>query len=758
MSNEIINQNNSWWIQYLKPNEEPLYNEDDITPQQNHANEKVESNSKKDENVEILPEEQLLKQIEELAPNGRCITSPNRVQPLVDIAANPNCPPDIFDKLLEIRFTQQDSERRFYSDLLESPKLSEEKLLKIAISGTRLSTYQFTRFENCPSEVLSLLSQNLGSYDQSDIVKILKHPCCNESVLETMAENGNLNNDERYWDNENNPALLFIKMLDDENCSPNLFKSIIKGSLQESYDRYRDRTNYEVIKPRLNMILAHPRMTDEYFHTGLEIARFGNKSFQQQVYKTIVQNKAASAQICSEILEKAKSIPQFADELSKIIASRGLNIKEKTEKQKNNFLNHLCSEDCQEKDIAAFVTNVHQAIQSGEADKIEKIKDLLFSGREEDVFIVDHKIMEWFVNNGTTENLSAVNDVRSLYGLKTVIEEFSHEDSDIVDAKRIRFSGSLSAMGTKNPHYTRKHTQAFLNYTPDYSADFKTKDYDLSQNEALQKAAEEGIIFPKDKLKEIFVEGHIPPQLVQKFNLADFSQLLVENSEGYVDEERGLLIDFSDFQTDVPKSIREQFWMKAAQNEELVAFVSQDLQKKGIPEGDIKQLWENALDTGSPCHNSRGFRNVYGVSLQVHHRKALKDGGQNQMDNFMIVVNLQGEVVFVDENVVQEIRNEGIDPLDSHAPLHEYDNPLVFLYQKKDGTISQNQTSDSKRIKVLTYPTAPCGKNENILYYGGPGQESCCVGSIEGRIHGVVYDVGKRKKETVTYKDKTEGR
>ena len=470
----------------------------------------------------------------------------------------------------------------------------------------------------------------------------------------------------------------------------------------------------------------------------MDFVRYTEPQERFKFCKKIVQNKFCTPKFYQDLLKKVPFTSKQANSLNKIMIDKGENI------DAENLLLHLCSDKCSEKDLKKFIKIADEAVKSKDKEKIGKISEILFSQDEQDVFALDNKIMTWLFTKGNIKDLDAVNNVRRFYGLQTDIGDYWHEDSDVVDARRILFSGNLSAIGEKNPHYARKHSAEFLKYKPDYSKEYSAEDYDLSHNISLKKLAQEGVAFPLDRIKECLAEAHVPPLLVNKFNITDFSHILIENSTSYIDDEMGKQLNLSEFQSDVSLSFREQFWQKVGKNDKLVKFISQDLENKGIMPGVIDQIWENVRESGSPCHNAQGYRNVFGVSLQLHHGKALKDGGKNKDDNIIIVVSIDGEKTILNDFDEERTRNIGLKDLNSHLPFHEFDNPLVNIYVDEKGNFSNKLLEKGKRIGVFTTPLPLGISGQSVLYYGGPNARSCCVGSVNGKVFDVDYDVTKK--------------
>ena len=422
-----------------------------------------------------------------------------------------------------------------------------------------------------------------------------------------------------------------------------------------------------------------------------------------------------------------------------------------SQKPYRSLIENLGRETSKDEDIESFLKMAHTAVSSQDSAKIELFKKVLFSAGEQAVYNLDHRAVEWFTNHGTPENLEILNQMRGLYGLKTEVRDYYEKDSDIVDIKRIKFGNTLSAMAryvkdensgemVENIHYFRKHSEEYLTARPDYGREYIPEDYDLSAVPSYQKMVAEGVAMPAADLQKALAENHYSPEAVKSFNVTDLSHIYIESKEGNLDENRQYSLDLKSYKPDIGLSIRQKYWQKVAVDEQLVKFVSDDLRRKNGPESAIAQIWENCRRDGNPSKDENGKTNVHSVSLQIHHRHALKDGGNNVDDNFVIVVEMKGERE-VEKNGRKFIYQFGQEKLNSHKPNHEYDNPSVELYLDNDGNMVKYKTE--KRVTVITKPS-----DDNTKYYGGIREHSACVADGKGNIKQASYATDKQTKES----------
>lgn len=465
----------------------------------------------------------------------------------------------------------------------------------------------------------------------------------------------------------------------------------------------------------------------------------------------LAEHPSCNEKIAEQIIKiAAKHAPEALSEIEYSVAENltGSDMKHAFEtytlqKSYKGLIKQLGSEEAKDDDVAEFIKMADKAVSSEDKANIELFKTVLFSAGEQAVYNLDHRAVEWFTNHGTPENLDKLNNLRGLYGLKTEVRAYYDKDSDLVDIKRIKFGNTLSAMARyvkdeqtgemkDNVHYFRKHSPEYLDATPDYGHDYKPEDYDLSAVESYQKMLKEGVAMPAVELQAALAKNHYNPDIVKNFNVTDLSHIYIESKEGLLDDSRQYSLDLKSYQPDVGLSIRQKYWQDVAADKQLVEFISEDLRRKNIPDREIEQIWENCRRDGNPTKDENGKTNVRSVSLQVHHRHALKDGGDNVKDNFVVVVEMKGERSS-ENNGQTRIYQFGQEKLNSHKPNHEYDNPTVELYLNEAGNIVKEPTE--QRVTVITSPL-----DDNTKYYGGPRAVSACIADEQGNIKQASYD------------------
>lgn len=361
-----------------------------------------------------------------------------------------------------------------------------------------------------------------------------------------------------------------------------------------------------------------------------------------------------------------------------------------------------------------------EAIKSGDKDKINNVNNILHSCDDATVFDIDRQIMGFLMHHFNDNMLESVNNLRGFYGLKTIVEDYDIKEANLRAVERLEFMGMIGVTDVDSPYYNFEHSAAYRSFKPDYDKRYKLKDYDLTQSNAVKILLEHDFKKLVKKLPRALAVSQVPPDIVNDLNVKDLSAILIE-SEG-IDTSFRSMVDIEEITGSRKPSIREQFWKDVANDKELVYFISKDLISKGISQEDIDTIWENAKTTGSPNYDENNERNVSSVYLQVHHRIALKDGGKNEKDNFIIVLNIP-------------------DRLNTHNPLHQFDTPLDFLCVTDDVKYpikqieNASQVQGKKRKKIYTVMKSDEENSENNLvrYYGGATEESIYVGDIKNR-------------------------
>ncbi|MBR1915940.1 MAG: hypothetical protein IJ830_05860 [Alphaproteobacteria bacterium] len=515
------------------------------------------------------------------------------------------------------------------------------------------------------------------------------------------------------------------------------------------------------------------------------------------LFKQVLEEKICSEEYVIKILTKLNDNEHY-DNIAKIAQQNyGENTEVKNvlktldkERRNRKIIDDVLNEAPAGSKTEAFIRLADAVIQTRDEENINQFKKLLFSRGEEAVFRVDKQAMTWFVNNGDETALEALNNLRQIYGLKTELSEYWHIDPNINDAKRIRFEGAYSAIGklqydretgdlVNNPHYVRKLSDAYLGFKPDYSRDFKPKEYDLHQNEAYNTFVSEGVKMPIKKLQEAFSKLHMPPETAQKLNGTDLQHVLVTYTNWYDEqknnymwqedercddelnkslfeamhaEDEGYHIPMRGFSSKAPVSIRSKKWKAFAHNKELVEFVSKDLRRYDIDELTIKRFWENARNHGSPCYDKYGNVSFYGLRSSLHHGEPLRQGGTNEQST-IITLNIR-KACYVERtdwegDTYTRWQEGGNMEVHSHDPFHFFDNPCVHLYQRlSDGKLTIKDEESGvmkKRMMIITRPSAECKEGEQVVYYGGPRECSCAIMDKEGHVRQASYDFWKRE-------------
>ncbi len=368
----------------------------------------------------------------------------------------------------------------------------------------------------------------------------------------------------------------------------------------------------------------------------------------------------------------------------------------------------------------SFEEQILQAAQDaqGNEEKKNKFYNFLLSEGEERVLDIDTKVMQYLVDNFTQTNLDAVNDLKKFYGLKVSIEEGDYASGDENTAKRLEFDSMVSSIDDEE-YYKLLHTEEFLNFKPDKRKKYKWMDYTSLEDESsafktLKKYNFDSLL---NVAVDSFIKNHIPPEKAKNFNIKDIYELIIQdkgNKEIY-DRDGDYLFTktryhLAEFGAEsLVENARSQFWMDLAENPKVVQAISADLKKKGINDFDIDSIWSNAKE-GNP--QGSGRNRIENISFQLHHNRALKDGGENNPSNFVVVTSF------------------------SHRFLHQQDNPLVTLYKNENA-----KNSDDKII--TTTPLTPNAKrvrlrigfvnetlHQKVRYYGGPRRQSICKGLL----------------------------
>lgn len=404
----------------------------------------------------------------------------------------------------------------------------------------------------------------------------------------------------------------------------------------------------------------------------------------------------------------------------------------KTLAQKNGFDGVFAHKIFSEPKMLKMLKTVDTASKNNDKKALNKFKTKLAKMSEKEIFQIDHAAMAWLVNNFTQENLKKVNNLRAFWGLKAVISEESLIDKNLRDIRRMEFSHSVSETEQSNPHYEHTYSDTYKNFVPDHNESFEKKEYTdvLTSSPAVKMLKEHGFSSFVKQLPNVLQNAHVPPSLVPELYVKDLQHLLIEHHNHDISNRwRRSIFDLDEVGiTHKADEVRSTFWKEVVKDKDLIKFISNDLKKKGIDQNTIKQMWEDAKEYGNPNCNVRS------VFFNVHHRVALKDGGTNTPDNFVIVIRMPGVV-------------------DSHSPLHEYDNPLIHLYKHKevgkDGVIISDKKRGKEDVEIRLNTVFVADEenirkniNKKVLYYGGP-HASSYIGKVHQAVRSALNNIDK---------------
>ena len=395
--------------------------------------------------------------------------------------------------------------------------------------------------------------------------------------------------------------------------------------------------------------------------------------------------------------------------------------------------------------VIAMIDKVNTAIESNDEKTLQEFRKTLKQLGDKQVYRIDHAAMEYLVNNFTEENLKKVNNLRAFWGLKSVISEESLTEKNLRDIRRLEFSQKIGVTARSNPHYEHTYSKDYQKFVPDYNAKYEPDDYKevLKKNNAVKQLEEHGFDTFVEQLPRVLAKAHVPPELVytndeHQLLVKDFEHLLVEHYHLDQTKLNSMQLAKIEHRAD---PVRETFWKEIANDKKLVEHITKYLEKHGVPDYEIDQMWRDAKDYGWP-NLSTGRQTIRPVFMQVHHRIALKDGGTNTPDNFVIVVR------------IPNWNDWSIAELDSHSPLHEYDNPLIHLYKHKevgnDGIIisQKPKSKDDVEIRLNTVFVADeenirNNKPERVLFYGSIDPEDMYVGKVNSHVRAVINKLNK---------------
>ncbi len=523
----------------------------------------------------------------------------------------------------------------------------------------------------------------------------------------------------------------------------------------DRYDRYKfrklcDRYGYKVsrleclmeIYPSFDMSLALLKCADisNDWDVQLSLVRFATDNFiksnpnkkQFEEFVSVLCRKSLDSRFTNDV--KIESLHKIMDKFS---SPEEIKICKKYAKMNNLDINgHRIIAYPK---MVSLLEEIDSAYKNNDKKHLSRIKQKIKRMNDQDFYHIDHMAMEFLVNNFTQENLEKVNNLRAFYGLKAVVSEQPLLEKNERDIRRMEFAHNIGVTKENNPHYEHTYSEAFKKFIGDYGQQYYPDDYIdvLQDSEAVKMLNEHGFGSFIEQLPEVLAEHHVPPKLVPQFYVKDLQYFLLDSHSYSIDKyEKRSIFDFNEVDIEPPvPEVRKTFWKNVVRNKKLVKFITNDLRKKGVRDFYIKLLFENAKLYGNPNYDTKDCD--FPVFLQVHHRVALKDGGTNTPDNFVIVVNMPNK-------------------LNSHKPLHEWDSPLVHLYKHKevdkDGIIISQKTKSEEDIEVrlntVFVKDEENSKNnslERVLYYGGPQISSMFIGESNRSLRLSIQNIHRLK-------------
>ncbi len=407
---------------------------------------------------------------------------------------------------------------------------------------------------------------------------------------------------------------------------------------------------------------------------------------------------------------------------------------------KNNYLENALNEKYPDMPFAEQLLRETTAVTKSDNPKDKEFFYNCVMGYDDKKLLdMDSDIMRYLVDNFTQENLDTVNNFRGMYGLKVTYTYGDISDTNINSVKRLQFDAMVGKVEDER-FRSMLHTKEFLEFKPDNNHKFKYNDYDQLDDEsaALKYLKEYGFDEYIGKIKDTLCKMKVPPKIAVKFNLKDINELIAKDNEYkyYVayDEWDGRYFRKDRFSLSELNSehkiedARHAFWKEVAKNKKLVKTISADLTDDNET---IDEIWKNAANDGDPY--------VYSATnFQVHHKKPLKDGGENTPDNFVIVNKL------------------------SHQFLHQQDSPLIELYENPNAKTPQDKiitqepiVPNARRVRIIN-EFANEDSHHKVIYYGGPHPKSCYRGllhdmtNIKEKSQKHVKEIKKKEKKIET--------
>lgn len=448
----------------------------------------------------------------------------------------------------------------------------------------------------------------------------------------------------------------------------------------------------EIVYEKLTLLCPNEKYAKELLDKCKELD-ICNTNILSQLYKQI-NDRDFILELCREKEHKFLEGDSFSE-----IENLEITLQEK------NYIETTLKAQYPELSVEeALVRAAVEARQSNDPKKREDFNTFILAEGESKLAEYDEKVVDWLAENLTNKNLEDVNALRAFYGLKLTVNENPQHNGNRNAVIRSQFDGAYSQTDRESKFYEIQYSKVYRDFLD--SEDKTAKKYEkksykefLEQSEAVKLLMKYGYDDTVKALPGVLREADVPPELSAQFNVKDLQDLCItyreDTDDGWKDR---IFFDESNIEGNTI-SAKRKFWQDIAENNpEIVKTISEDMRRRNIEDDDIETFWDNARECGNPH-----FR-YCPVSLQVHHREAIKDGGTNAPDNFVIVVKY--------------------DNFSAHDLLHRRDTPL------KSDQITHKETG--QKIRLSTEFIDDIGNTDNkIRFYGGLRQCSRYAGIIK---------------------------
>ena len=560
---------------------------------------------------------------------------------------------------------------------------------------------------------------------------------------------------------KNEPSKELIKKIMENPKLPlNKLPEVLKKTSPDKIDDKMLKHIFSIIKKAAEKnTLFHENDTIETFKSLIELSPTNKIIGNILNYYNSTFSKTATTSQKNELLaviinntkddELLKSLAHKKEQMYPITGIKGIE-KMETAFENINYIGSTLSKKYPDLPIEEqLIREAAEIIKSGDKKRKQEFNTLILSEGEKRLSDLDNQVMEYLADNLTQENLDAANALRSFYGLKIKVERKDLEDVNLRTTRRMQFDGSVSLTEKESPYYQVQHSKAFIDFVPDKDKQYQYSDYEemMEKSKAVKTLKKFGYFNLIATIQDTLAETGVPPETAKDFNVKDFQALIIENKfteRNIFDCDNDFLFTKTQFSLEEIdsaiglSSARSQFWSDASQDKELVKAISHELKLHEIPDFDITQLWDRAED-GHP--NSGGRRGVKSVFFQLHHDEALKEGGKNNPNDFVIVVKYA-------------------NGFSSHDMLHRKDNPLVELYEAAPPQTPQDKIATTtptfpgaKRIRLITEFLDNDNTNNKTRFYGGPRAESTYRGkprklvNVVKQANKLVKDIAKKEKK-----------